>query len=154
RSAPFGSDIAIVPAMTNPIRIALLLMVVCLGSASRANAQPHYGLRAGVSADPGQFVVGAHIETKPLLKNLTFRPNFEAGFGDESTLLAFNFEFAYRIDLDKKPWWIYVIPGPAAVWQHHDQGDSEFGGGFNLGVGVQHRKGLFAEIKVGAIDSP
>ena len=139
--------------MTNTLRLAALL-AVCLVFASNASAQAHYGVRAGVSADPGQFVVGAHIETKPLLEHLTFRPNFEAGFGDNSTVLAFNFEFAYRINLDKKPWWIYIVGGPAAVWSHQDQGESDFGGGFNVGVGVQHRKGLFAEIKVGAIDSP
>ena len=39
-------------------------------------------------------------------------------------------------------------------WNHQDGGDTDFGGGFNVGVGVQHRRGLFAEFKVGAIDSP
>jgi hypothetical protein len=139
--------------MTNPYRLALLL-VVCLLCASKANAQVSYGVRAGVSADPDQFVVGAHLETKPLIEHLTFRPNFEAGFGDNATVLAFNFEFAYRIDLNKKPWWIYIGAGPAAVYSHEDNGGSDFGGGFNILVGVQHRKGLFAEIKVGTIDSP
>ena len=139
--------------MTIKSRIAIPLFV-CLVWASSASAQVTYGVRAGVSADPDQFVVGGHLETKPLIKHLTFRPNFEAGFGDNSTLLAFNFEFAYRIDLKQKPWWIYVGAGPAAVWAHQDEGDSDFGGGFNMLVGVQHRKGLFAEIKVGFVDSP
>ena len=130
------------------------LVLVCLGFASNANAQWQYGLRAGVSADPDQFVIGGHLETKPLISKLTFRPNLEAGFGDNSTLVALNFEFAYRIDINQKPWWVYVGGGPAAVWHHHDGGDTDFGGGFNFLVGVQHRKGLFAEIKVGAIDSP
>ena len=44
--------------MTNRYRFTLL-MLVCLGWASVANAQAHYGVRAGVSADPDQFVVGA-----------------------------------------------------------------------------------------------
>lgn len=139
--------------MTNTYRVAVLL-VVCLACASKASAQAHYGVRAGVSGDPDQFVVGAHIETKPLISHLSFRPNLEVGFGDNSTVVAANFEFAYRIDLDRKPWWIYVGAGPAAVWQHHDEGDTDFGGGFNFLVGVQHKKGLFAEFKVGAIDSP
>ena len=130
------------------------VLVVCLGFASSANAQTHYGVRFGVSGDPGQFVVGGHIETKPLIEHLTFRPNLEVGFGDNSTLTALNFEFAYRIDLDKKPWWLYIIGGPAAVWNHQDGGDTDFGGGFNVGLGVQHRKGLFAEFKFGAVDSP
>jgi hypothetical protein len=142
--------------MTNTSRIARLFVFffACLVCASNANAQAHYGLRAGVSGDPDQFVVGGHIETKPLIPHLSFRPNLEVGFGDSSTLVAANIEFAYRIDLDRKPWWIYVGAGPAAVWTHHDQGDTDFGGGFNILVGVQHKKGLFAEFKVGMIDSP
>jgi len=139
--------------MTNRYRLSFLL-VLCLAWASVAQAQSHYGVRAGVSGEPGQFVIGGHIETKPLIPHLTFRPNLEAGFGDGSTMVAVNFEFAYRIDLDNKPWWIYVGAGPAAVWSHHDQGDADFGGGFNVLVGAQHSKGLFAELKVGAIDSP
>jgi hypothetical protein len=131
-----------------------LLPVACLGWASVANAQAHYGVRAGVSGDPGQFVIGGHIETKPLISHLSFRPNLEAGFGDSSTLVGINFEFAYRIDLDRKPWWIYVGAGPAAVWTHPDGGETDFGGGFNILVGVQHKKGLFAEFKFGAGDSP
>jgi len=134
-------------------------MVLCLAWASSANAQSGpaqttLGVRAGVSGGPTQFVIGGHLETKPLLKHLTFKPNLEAGFGDNSTLVGLNFEFAYRIDLDKKPWWIYVVGGPAAVWSHQDNGDTEFGGGFNIGFGVQHRKGLFAELKFGLADSP
>lgn len=142
--------------MTNTSRLALLfvLSTVCLLLATNASAQAHYGLRVGVSGDPGQFVVGGHIETKPLIPHLSFRPNLEVGFGDNSTLVAANFEFAYRIDLDRKPWWIYAGGGPAAVWNHHNEGDTDFGGGFNLLIGVQHKKGLFAEFKVGMIDSP
>jgi|SRR5690349_7836119 len=130
------------------------LLLVCLGWASNASAQWTYGVRAGVSADPDQFVVGGHLESKPLISKITFRPNLEAGFGDNTTLVAANFEFVYRFDIDQKPWWIYAGAGPAAVWTHHDEGDTDFGPGFNLLIGVQHRRGLFAEIKVGFIDSP
>ena len=37
---------------------------------------------------------------------------------------------------------------------HPNNGDSDVGGGLNFLLGIQHRKGLFAELKVGAIDSP
>ena len=52
------------------------------------------------------------------------------------------------------PWWIYAGGGPAAVWSHIDNGEADFGGGFNFLVGVQHKRGLFAELKLGAGDSP
>jgi hypothetical protein len=127
-----------------------------LASTARAQApeQVQYGVRVGVSGDPGQFVIGGHIETKPLIKHLTFRPNVEVGFGDSRTLVGVNFEFAYHFDHKNKPWWIYLGAGPAAVWSHVDNSDSDFGGGFNFLVGVQHRRGLFAEFKLGAGDSP
>jgi len=84
---------------------------------------------------------------------LRFRPNLEVGVGDEATLITVNFEFAYRIPVNKKPWSVYVGGGPALVISNsHD--DTDAGGGFNILLGVAHRRGLFTEIKVGVIDSP
>lgn len=128
--------------------------VVFLGWASVAGAQTHVGIRAGVSGGPSQFVFGGHIETKPLISHLTFRPNLEVGVGDGTTLVAVNLEFAYAIKLDKHPWTVYLGAGPAAVFSSGGEGDSDFGGGFNFLIGIQHTKGLFAEFKAGAIDSP
>ena len=43
--------------------------------------------------------------------------------------------------------------GPALIIEsHHNETDA--GGGLNFVMGIQHRKGLFTELKVGAIDSP
>ena len=43
--------------------------------------------------------------------------------------------------------------GPALnIINAHD--DTDAGGGFNFGLGIEHRQGLFGEIKVGVIDSP
>ena len=64
-----------------------------------------------------------------------------------------NFEFAYRIPIQKKPWAVYVGAGPALVISN-THNDTSVGGGFNLLLGLAHRRGLFTEIKVGAIDSP
>jgi len=143
--------------MTQRFRCAALLLV-CLAWASTARAQSpaqtEYGVRVGVSGDPGQFVIGGHVETKPLIKHLTFRPNVEAGFGDSMTLVAVNFEFDWRFSNPNHSWFIYVGAGPAAVWSHVDNGEGDFGGGFNFLVGVQHRRGLFVEVKLGAGHSP
>ena len=132
---------------------SLALAVACCLVPSTAAAQIDPGVRAGLSIDPDQFYIGGHIETKPLIDHLSFRPNVEIGWGDSQTVLGINFEFAYRF-MPEKPWWIYVGGGPAAVYTHVDEGGSDFGGGFNFFVGVQHRKGLFAELKGGAGDSP
>jgi hypothetical protein len=124
-----------------------------------AKAEPTFGVRVGVSGDPDQFYFGGHVETPPLIEHLTFRPNAEIGVGDDLTLFAFNFEFAYWIPLKNQPWRVYLGGGPALVIRsfhegHPQHGDSDVGGGLNFLLGIQHRKGLFAELKVGAIDSP
>ena len=137
--------------MKRPLLFVTLVASLLL-LATPANAQT-FGVRAGASADPDQFFFGGHYETKPLMKNLTFRPNIEVGVGDDVTLVAFNIEFAYWIDLNNKPWKVYLGGGPAAnLYDQNDETDLQ--GGFNLMVGAQHRGGLFVEFKVGLIDSP
>ena len=118
---------------------------------------PTAGIRVGVSGGPGQFVIGGHIETRPVIDHLTFRPNVHVGIGDDHTVLAFNFEFAYWIAVGQHPWRVYVGGGPALVIGSADEPHGEgthVGGGFNLLLGLQHRRGLFTEIKGGFIDSP
>jgi len=110
------------------------------------------GVRAGVSGDPDQFYFGGHGETAPLVDNLRFRPNLEIGVGDDVTLLAFNLEFAYHF-ATSRPWHPYAGGGPALNLIRAG-GETNSEGGFNLVVGVQHSKGLFAEIKAGLVDSP
>jgi hypothetical protein len=44
-----------------------------------AQAQEGAGIRAGVSADPGQFYFGGHAAFGPVVDKLWFRPNLEVG---------------------------------------------------------------------------
>jgi len=125
---------------------------ICLASGS-ALAQIGFGLRAGVSADPNQFHFGVHFVSDPLIGNLTFRPNLEIGVGSDVTTIAANFEFAYRIPIPKRDFSAYVGAGPALnVFRFASNTDT--GGGFNVLVGLEHKDGLFGEVKVGALDSP
>lgn len=122
-----------------------------------AGAQSRVGLRGGVSVDPDQAFFGVHFETRPLIENLTFRPNVELGIGDDLTLVALNFEFAYWIPLERTAWRLYLGGGPAVNIYSFDRGgndDTEVEGGFNIMLGLQHRQGLFTELKVGTMDSP
>lgn len=130
------------------------MLAALLFLASPAVAQGrHFGVRAGVSGDPDQFFFGGHYETKPLLENLTFKPSVEIGLGDDVTLIALNIEFAYRIPIEKHPFFVYVGGGPAANIFARDEAEDSVGGGFNFFVGLQHNKGLFTEFKVGVGDS-
>jgi hypothetical protein len=130
---------------------ALVCVVMTLGLAAPVAAQD-FGARAGVSIDPDQFYFGGHVQTAPLVDRLHFRPNVEIGLGDDRTVIAFNFEFAYFFPTSH-PWQLYAGAGPALnIIDREDDTDPE--GGFNILLGVEHRRGLFFEFKVGAIDSP
>lgn len=134
----------------SPIRVmlAVVFLTLCAGPAFAQTP----GVRAGVSADPDQFYFGAHVETDPLVDRLRFRPNIEIGLGDNVTVIALNFEFAYFFP-SRHPWQLYAGGGPAFNIIDTDRGtDPE--GGFNILIGAEHRNGLFFELKVGAIRSP
>lgn len=136
-------------------RAALILWAAVLASAaSPAFAQRGAGVRAGISADPDQFFVGGHYVTGPVWNRVRFQPNVEAGFGDDRTLVAFNMEFGYWMPLDNQ-WQAYVGGGPAlTVRSGNGSGGDDAGPGLNVLAGLQWRRGLFFEMKVGAFDSP
>jgi hypothetical protein len=115
------------------------------------------GVRGGVSIDPDQFYFGAHWETDALVDRLHFRPNVEAGLGDDLTTIALNFEFAYKFP-ERNGWRLYAGGGPAVNFYTFDVGndddETESEGGVNFLVGVEQDSGLFFEFKIGVVDSP
>ena len=54
---------------TRPIVTTVILILICLPWP--VGAQQSVGVRAGVSADPDQFLFGGHLETGPLLERLS-----------------------------------------------------------------------------------
>ena len=133
----------------------VLAALACAGlllAAPPARAQQGFGVRTGVSVDPDQFYLGAHVGVGPLVSHLWFRPNLEIGFGDNVTLIAINAELAYFFPT-KSAWRLYLGGGPALNIYDHDNG-SDTEGGLNFLFGVQHSGGFFVEAKVGAFDSP
>jgi len=127
--------------------------VICVWAALIAPAAAQgLGVRAGASVDPDQFYFGGHAETAPLLDQLRFRPNIEIGVGNDLTLVAVNFEFAYFLSPAAR-WSLYAGGGPALnIINTEAATNSE--GGFNLLLGASHAGGLFGEVKVGLLDSP
>ena len=84
---------------------------------------------------------------------LVFSPNVEVGFGDDVTLVALNFEFVWKFPRGPRPWAFYAGGGPAINLYQSDGGGDDADGGFNLLAGLENRKGLFFEFKVGVVDS-
>ena len=133
--------------------LSLVVAGLLLSAAAPVAAQPlSAGIRVGASVDPDQFYFGGHVETAPLVDRLHFRPNVEIGVGNGATVVALNFDLAYKFP-SSRTWNIYAFGGPALNVVNISD-DTESSGGFNFGVGVESRQGLFGEIKVGAIDSP
>ena len=153
-------DVATDTADVNTRVACVSVAILTLAWANSSAAQEHVGIRAGVSGNPDQFVLGGHIETSPLLDRLVFRPNAEVGIGSDLVLIAFNLEFAYKIPLEDNPWTVYVGAGPALnILSFSNDGrrgrnDTEAEGGFNILVGAEHSEGLFTEFKIGVSDSP
>jgi hypothetical protein len=120
-------------------------------------AAQYPGVRGGVSVNPDQFYLGGHYETGPIVDHLHFKPNLEAGFGDDLTLIAVNFEFVYKFPT-RNQWRLYAGGGPAINIYSFDTGrrddETDAEPGFNALFGVETTRGLFFEIKLGAIDSP
>ena len=145
------------------IAVVVAAVLVCLAFPRGASAQvgagagAGAGVRAGVSASPDQFYLGAHYDTGYLFDHLSFRPNLEVGLGDNRTTVAVNFEFAYWFPVNNKPYNVYVGAGPALnIFRYDLPGGSTTDAkpGFNLLAGITHKSGLFAELKLGLIDSP
>jgi hypothetical protein len=134
---------------------AVLVGSAVMTWASVAEAQGP-GVRGGVSIDPDQFYFGAHYETDALVDRVHFKPNVEAGLGDDLTTIALNFDFVYKFP-QRSGWRLYAGGGPAVNFYRFDRpGDDETESepGVNFLLGVESETGLFFEFKVGAIDSP
>ena len=129
--------------------LSFLLALVCFSTPAAAQDG---GIRGGISVDPDQFYFGGHLETKPLVDRLYFRPNVEVGFGDNLTLIGANMEFVYKFST-RKPMNLYAGAGPALnILMANDDSDTQ--AGFNFLVGAEAAKGLFFEFKIGVMDSP
>ena len=135
------------------VSLGVLALLVWLAPAV-ASAQVTAGVRAGVSIDPDQFYVGGHIETDPLVERLVFKPNVEVGFGDDVTLAAFNFEFVWKFARRRSEWGFYAGGGPAINLYQRDGPEDDAEAGFNILAGLENRRGLFFEFKLGVADSP
>jgi len=123
-----------------------------------ASAQSRAGVRAGISVDPDQFYIGAHVDVDEVAQRVWFRPNAEIGFGDSRTLAAFNGEFVYRFATRSRTWTPYAGGGPGLVITTFRGGpgrrDTDAGPGFNFVAGLEKAQGLMAEVKLGLLDSP
>ena len=138
--------------------VSLMFLSALMLAAGSASAQSGFGVRAGASATPDQFYLGAHVDVGEVVERFWFRPNAEIGFGSGLTLFSLNGEFVYDIPLKSSTRWVpYLGGGPAfliGTVRTPVGRVTDTGGGFNFVGGIRQRKGFMGEIKIGAFDSP
>jgi hypothetical protein len=138
--------------------VSLMFLSAFMLAAGSASAQSGFGIRAGASATPDQFYLGAHMDVGEIAERFWFRPNAELGLGNGLTLFSLNGEFVYDMPIKSSTRWVpYLGGGPAFLVGsvRTPLGRvSDTGGGFNFVGGIRQRKGFMGEIKIGAFDSP
>ena len=148
--------------------MTLLAVTLAFGSsAAQTDSDPGsdvgfrgWGPRVGLTIDPDQVHFGAHMDYGNFAQHVRFQPNIEVGIGDDLTLIALNFEAAYRFRQNWDVWSPYLGGGLGvniANWDNNGRGDDS---STDLGVSVLGgiEKGLssgdrfFVESKLGVVD--
>lgn len=145
-------------------RILIFALLAAVASAGAASAETGWGLRGGITFDPDQVHVGAHLYGGELFTNGFFLPNVEIGFGDDITLIALNPELVYKFTKrSTADWGFYMGTGLGVNFMNHDGGpfhddvsDTDLGVNFLGGMSRKLSAGndFFLELKLGAADSP
>jgi hypothetical protein len=123
------------------------------------------GVRAGDAFDPELFLFGVQSQFGPILHpRVMFRPNAEFAFGEVTDLIALNLEGVYRFSSASRRgnWTPYVGAGPALIFIHQSYAQGrdinfsnfDYETGFNVLVGMQHRRGTFIELKTSLWSGP
>ncbi len=127
------------------------------------------GVRAGASLDPEMILFGVHTQIGPIFsENFFARPNIEFGFGEVTSLIAFNFEGVYRLPARPQggQWAPFVGFGPSVIISKRsfstpegerepfDFSDFVVDAGLNFLLGIQSRGGTFMELKGSAYAVP
>lgn len=125
---------------------------------SQAAAIDGWGPRFGLTSDPDQVHVGAHLDAGYVGENVRFMPSGTVGIGDNSTLWAFDFDVAYMFGSIGDSWSPYLGGGPGLFVFDPDGGDSDLNAGLNITGGLEHRMSsgsrFLTELKLGLIDAP
>jgi len=144
-------------------KVVVLMVALCLAATAAVAGEVTGGIRGGVTFDPDQVHVGAHLYAGEMFPHGYFVPNIEIGFGDNLTLVALNPELVYRFERVRGADWGFYAGGGLGInfynWdssRHGDDDDTELGlnllGGATRGLSGGNE--LFFEVKFGVADSP
>jgi hypothetical protein len=159
-----------VPSMYG-VAAALLVLAVLLFVFASVAALPRmahaadtaaWGLRFGISSDPDQVLLGAHIKTGYVAPSLQFVPSATIGFGDNYTVIQGNADLHYNLDLEGTAWGLYAGGGfGLAFANYHYRGfdDSSTNAGISVLFGAEAPRSrggaqFFVEGRAGFVDLP
>jgi len=132
-------------------RLTLLVLTAMLIAGTAQAAQ--YGMRAGMSLSPDQFVVGGQADLGTGIGATRLVPNVELGFGNDLTMVALNGDLIY--DFAETAWSLGGELG-LNIADHSNGGSSTDLGLSVLGnyrLGLASGKTLVLEAKLGLVDS-
>ena len=123
------------------------------------------GVEAGLAFNPELFLFGIQSQMGPIFHpRVLFRPNAEFAFGEVTDLVALNLEAIYRFSAAERRgnWTPFLGAGPALIFIHQSFqsgrqisfGNFDYETGFNVLVGMQSRRGIFAELKTSLYSGP
>ena len=143
-------------------RLGLLATVFAIAGFSPIRADEEgWGVRFGFADDPDQVVVGAQYDIGEVADHIHVVPMFEAGFGDDATVLSFSAMAYWHF---KKPEKIdpYAGAGVEAGWVDFDNdspgndGNSDFEIQVNVAGGLRfplkNHNEVFVELVLGGGD--
>jgi hypothetical protein len=138
------------------------------GAVQRAVKRFRIGAQGGGGIDPVLIMFGAHGAFAPIIsEKVEFRPGFEFGFGEVTTLFGINLDVLYvhPKTVRGSRWAPYFGGGANFALSHRgfeadveeedgggrfDFSDSDFEGGFNVIAGLRSQSGAFGEISATA----
>jgi hypothetical protein len=124
----------------------------------------NFGFQGGMTLNPELIDVGIHARLGPFFsRNLSLRPSVDFAWGEVTRMFSIAPELIYRIPFTvgaKK--YVYFGGGPGFnfVQQTFERGqgvnfsDFHYDSALNILLGIQHRGGLFVEMKTSVYATP
>ncbi|MDZ4805278.1 MAG: hypothetical protein SGI90_10495 [Candidatus Eisenbacteria bacterium] len=120
-----------------------------------------WGPRVGLTFEPDQVHVGAHMDFGNFAHHVRFQPNIEVGFGSDVTLVTANADVAYRFSENWDVWTPYL--GGGVGLNFYSAGDDGLGNDTSTDLGLSVLGGIdkglsngdrfFLETKLGLTDT-
>lgn len=166
------------------VRLAILVTAAQAGATSGTAAQPdvvpesvrktekalereakllHAGFQGGFTLDPEMIDIGVHAKVGPFFnKNLYVRPNAVFAWGEITRMFGINVDVIYNFPFTASARrWVYVGVGPgfnfaeqSAAGQGVSFSEFHYDAALNILLGIQHRSGLFTELRTGVYAHP